>query len=72
MGSRVIQMESGECIKSVIISLKYLKLKNPLTKYSAERLNLSSSIKYNLQPFKIYVCLYCPCGMMDIANKFSF
>lgn len=39
-------------------------------KYSAERLNLSSSIKSNLQPFKIYFFLYCPCDMMGITNKF--
>lgn len=62
MKNRVIQTESGMCIKTVIVSLKYLK-QNPLMKYSTERINLCTSIKYNSQPFKIYFCLYHPCTL---------
>lgn len=59
MKNRVIQTESGMCMKTVIVSREYLK-QNPLMKYSAERINLSSSIKCNSQPFKIYSACIIP------------
>lgn len=71
MKNRVIQTESGVCSKTVIVSLKYLK-QNPLMKYLAERINLSSSIKCNSQPFKIYFCLYHPCTWRISEINFIF
>lgn len=59
------------CIETVIVSLKYLK-QNPLMKYSTERINLSSSIKYNSQPFEIYFCLYHPCTWQISQINFIF